>query len=194
MNYHAAKAFILDKLRRKLSPKLTYHGIHHTFDVLNIVGELCKSENISIYESMLLKTAVLFHDSGFIFSAQEHEVSSCKLAKESLPKYNYTSEEIERICGMIMATKIPQSPQNILEEIICDADLDYLGREDFYPIAKSLFEELKNYDVLQSEEEWNKIQVSFIGNHAYFTATNKRRRASKEQSYLKELKVLIATY
>ena len=143
---------------------------------------------------MLLKTAVLFHDSGFIFSAEGHESRSCDLARENLPKYNYASVEIERICGMIMATRIPQTPQNILEQIICDADLDYLGRSDFYAIAKSLFVELNNYNIIEEEKDWNRIQVKFIGEHSFFTATNKRRRAPQERAYLEELKLLVATY
>ena len=194
MNYHAAKAFILHKLSQDLSPKLTYHGIHHTFDVLEVVSNLCKAEQISVYESMLLKTAVLFHDSGFIFSSEGHEARSCGLAKAHLPQYNYTAEEIERICGMIMATKIPQTPNNILEEIICDADLDYLGRPDFKSIAKSLFVELKNYEILQKEEDWNRIQVTFIGNHSFFTRTNREQRRPPKLAHLAELKSLVATY
>lgn len=194
MNYHAAKAFIVDKLNRELSPELTYHGIHHTFDVLEVAKQLCDLERVPVYESMLLKTAVLFHDSGFIWTTVEHESRGCELAREVLPRYDYTPEEIEGICGMIMATKIPQSPQNKLEEIICDADLDYLGRDDFYSIGETLFEELKTLGVIQTEEEWNRIQVNFIGRHSYFTPTNKKRRAPKEKKYLQELKSIVAAY
>lgn len=194
MNYHAAKAFIIDKLHRELSPMLTYHGLHHTFDVLEVTGQLCQAERIPVYESMLLKTAVLFHDSGFIYVMADHEARGCELAREVLPGFDYTEEEIERICGMIMATKIPQSPKNKLEEIICDADLDYLGRDDFYSIGATLFEELKAHGTIESEEQWNRIQLSFIGNHSYFTTTNKRRRAPKEQYYLDELKTIVAAY
>ncbi|MCB0651440.1 MAG: phosphohydrolase [Saprospiraceae bacterium] len=194
MNYHAAKAFIVDKLNRELSPKLTYHGLHHTFDVLEVTDQLCQSERISVYESMLLKTAVLFHDSGFIQAAMEHEARGCDLARKVLPKYDYTDEEIERICGMIMATRIPQSPKNKLEEIICDADLDYLGRDDFYSISATLFEELKFFGILETEEEWNRIQLKFIGKHSYFTSTNQRRRAPKERLYLEEIESIVAAY
>ncbi len=194
MNYHAAKAYIVDKLSRELSTKLTYHGIHHTYDVLEVTQQLCDLERIPVYESMLLKTAVLFHDSGFIWTTTGHESRGCDLAREVLPRYDYSEEEIERICGMIMATKIPQSPKNKLEEIICDADLDYLGREDFYAIGETLFEELKAFGVLETEEEWNKVQVNFISNHSYFTATNKKRRAPKEQYFLQELRSIVAAY
>jgi uncharacterized protein len=194
MNYHAAKAYIVDKLNKELSPKLTYHGIHHTFDVLQVTEQLCDLERIPVYERMLLKTAVLFHDSGFIWTIREHESRGCELAREVLPSYDYTELEIERICSMIMATRIPQSPKNKLEEIICDADLDYLGRDDFYTIGASLFEELKTFGVLDSEEEWNRVQLRFLGNHTYFTVTNKKRRAPKEQSYLRELESIVAAY
>ena len=188
MNYHGAKAFILDKLRRELSEKLTYHGVHHTLDVLAVAGELCLLEKIDPYETMLLKTAVLFHDSGFVVTMTGHEAAGCDIAKEVLPNYDYTDEEIDQICGMIMATKIPQSPKNKLEEIICDADLDYLGRNDFYPIGKTLFEELKAFDILDSEEKWNEIQVSFLESHSFFTKTNQERRAPIELKYLEEIR------
>ena len=156
--------------------------------------ELCAAEKISKYETKLLKTAALFHDSGFTQIYQNHEEEGCKIAQEHLPKFEYSKEEIERICGMIMATKIPQSPQNKLEEIICDADLDYLGREDFYSIGNSLFEELRNKGVLSDVESWNKIQVGFLKAHNYFTSTNLDRRAPQKQSFLKKLEALVATY
>ncbi|HQU61268.1 MAG TPA: HD domain-containing protein, partial [Saprospiraceae bacterium] len=114
MNFHAAKAFILDKLERELSHKLYYHGVHHTLDVLYTIEELCYLEKVTPYEELLLKTAALFHDSGFIINNKEHERLSCQIARENLPGYGYTSAEIGRICGMIMATRIPQSPQNYL--------------------------------------------------------------------------------
>lgn len=194
MNYHAAKAFIIDKLERELSDRLTYHGLHHTLDVLSVTKELCLLENVSPYEGMLLKTAALFHDSGFTINNKNHEELGCGIAREQLPSFGFSAEEIERICGMIMATKIPQSPQNKLEEIICDADLDYLGRDDFYTIGATLFEELKAYYVLDSLEAWNRIQVSFLEKHTFFTQTNRERRAPRKAQHLEALRELVATY
>ncbi len=194
MNYHAAKAFILDKLARELSASLSYHGLHHTLDVLHVTEELCLAESIAPYESMLLKTAALFHDSGFIKSNKDHEQLGCALAREYLPQFDYTPTEIERICGMIMATKIPQSPADFLEAILCDADLDYLGRDDFYDIGSTLFQELKMYQVLQDEEAWNRLQVSFLEKHTFFTPTNIRRRSARKARHLAQLKAIVASY
>ena len=194
MNYHAAKAFILNKLDKELSTDLTYHGLHHTLDVLRCTDELCYYEKVSPYHRLLLKTAALFHDSGFTISNVEHEKQGCKIVRKYLPDYDYSPREIELICGMIMATKIPQRPKNYLEAIICDADLDYLGRDDFYEIGQSLFEELKAYDVLHTEEAWNRLQVNFLEQHQFFTATNTKRRAPKKHSFLEELKDIVKNY
>ncbi len=194
MNYHAAKAFILDKLERELSDQLSYHGLHHTLDVLYTTEELCYFEKVPPYEAMLLKTAALFHDSGFTISNKEHETLGCQVAQRYLPLYDYTELEIERICGMIMATRIPQSPRNFLEKILCDADLDYLGRDDFYAIGATLFEELRRYNVLSTEEAWNNLQVNFLEKHTFFTRTNIRRRTPRKQHYLEELRKIVADY
>lgn len=194
MNYHAAKAFILDKLRRELPGKLTYHGVHHTLDVLLITQELCLLESVGPYEALLLRTAALFHDSGFTVNNVNHETISCQIARDHLPRYGYAPAEIERICGMIMATRIPQTPNNFLEQIICDADLDYLGRDDFYDIGATLFEELKAFNILKTEEDWNRLQVRFLENHQFFTTTNLERRTARKQVYLEELRKLVEEY
>lgn len=188
MDYTAAKLFIFKKLENELPNNLTYHGLHHTEDVLQITEELCESENVSDYESLLIKTACLFHDSGFLTSRIEHEKLSCENAKKYLPRFGYSGDEIDRICGMIMATKIPQNPKNNLEEILCDADLDYLGRDDFFLVGKTLFSELKNQGVIDDEGAWNKMQIKFLENHSFFTSTNIKRRSNKKQAHLQQLK------
>ena len=187
MDYTAAKIFILKQLEEKLSDKLHYHGKHHTLDVLGATIELCKAEKIPPYETLLLKTASLYHDAGFLIDRENHEQHGCELARKYLPSFRYIPEEIEKICSMILATKIPQSPCNRLEEILCDADLDYLGREDFYSIADSLFQELQQFGVVNDRQTWDEIQINFLKKHSFFTPTNIKRRLLKKQLYLEEL-------
>jgi hypothetical protein len=95
---------------------------------------------------------------------------------------------------MIMATQIPQSPKDLFGHIICDADLDYLGRDDFEPISNSLFEEIQVLVKPTSIEDWNRIQVSFIGSHQYFTNFSKTVREPIKQKHLANLKALVASY
>lgn len=194
MNYKGAKKWILSCLDTQLSDKLYYHGKRHTLDVLNITEELCGTEKVDKYHTLLLKTAALLHDIGFTRNNQDHERIGCEISREFLPSFGYTNGEIEIICGMIMATKIPQSPKNRYEEIICDADLDYLGRDDFHKIGNSLYRELVEFNVLKDIETWNRIQVSFIEKHSYFTESNRNRREPVKQAYLEKLRKLVATY
>lgn len=195
MDYRAAKKFILQKLRNELSDKLYYHGLHHTLDVLLVAKQLCDSEGILGNEKKLVQTAALFHDCGFVKNIHNgHEAEGCKIARQYLPEFAYSLPEIDTICSMIMATKIPQTPNNLLEKIICDADLDYLGRPDFYTIGRTLYHELGAYHLIDDEKTWNRLQVSFLSNHQFFTKTNKEHRESVKIKYLMELKDLVNSY
>lgn len=189
MNFYSAKIFIINELE-DLSPALTYHGKHHTLDVLAVAERLCLSENISKEETMLVLTAALLHDTGFLRYYKDHETHSCKIAEEWLPQFGYTEGAIKKICGLIQATKIPQSPQNLMEEILCDADLDYLGRADFYAIGQTLFQEMTTRKMVETEVDWNAMQIRFLENHRYFTATSRRERAATQDKHLEELRRL----
>jgi uncharacterized protein len=136
----------------------------------------------------LLLTAVMYHDCGFMIQANHHEALSCALAKESLPKFGYTTADIEMICGMIMATRLPQTPHNLLEQVICDADLDYLGRDDFFIIGDRLFKEFLFYGIVKDEMEWDQLQIRFLETHHYFTQTAINTRQAKKQQHLLLLK------
>ncbi len=188
LDYTAAKIFMFKMLENELSSELTYHGKHHTEDVLKVTTKLCAYEKISAYETKLVKTACLFHDAGFIISRIEHEKQGCEFAKNYLPRFGYNPDQIKRICSMIMATKVPQNPKNKLEEIICDADLDYLGRDDFFVIGDSLYQELKAQGMIQDKKSWNEMQIKFLERHSFFTSTNIKRRSAKKQAHLEKLK------
>lgn len=194
MHFLKAKAFVLEELMPKLPDDLTYHGAHHTLDVFETVAEYAKREGLGKNEVKLLRTAALYHDSGFVNVYKGHEEESCKIARETLPQFNYTNEEIERICGMIMATRLPQAPLNLLEEIMCDCDLDYLGRTDFYHIGSTLFQEFKVYGVVKTEEEWNLLQVKFLSTHKYFTETARTLRQPRKEKHLEEIKRIVEGY
>ena len=143
-NYKLIKSHILSKLRNELSKDLTYHTVLHTRDVLEQAERIAESENIANEEDLfLLKVACLYHDSGFIITYTGHEEESCNILKKDALEFNIGKEQLETMCGLIMATKIPQSPRNKMEEIICDADLDYLGTANFFAISDTLFLELK---------------------------------------------------
>lgn len=178
---------IINKLESGLSENLSYHTVEHTKDVLSAVEYLCSKEKVSESDTELLKVAALFHDSGFLKGYDNHEELSCEVAKEMLPLLDYSNNEVEKICELIMVTKLPQKPQNHLEEIICDADLFYLGSDNYFEGAEHLFKEFKFAGKIKEDSEWNKIQIDFLKKHRYFTLTAVKERDQKKKDNLQQV-------
>lgn len=187
MQFDKVKAFILNKLNQELPVHLTYHNLNHIQDVLDMSEKIGEMENISGEELILLLTAALFHDTGYIKQSRGHEELSCSIAQDLLPQFDYNPEQIEYICQIIMATKIPQNPKTILAEILCDADLDYLGRDDFFSLSNDLYMEMLYNNLVSNENEWNEMQVSFFKNHHFFTETSIQARNIKKAEHLAKI-------
>jgi class 3 adenylate cyclase len=169
---------ILDRLEKELPRYLYYHNVGW--------AEGCTDDEV-----LLLKTAGLFHDAGHTLGYDGHEELGCQLAKDFLPRYGYSEEQIGKICNIIMATQMPPKPSSLLEEIICDADLDYLGRSDMIPVSNTLYKELKEQDKIGSFNDWNKLQVKFISGHQYFTKTARSLREVNKQKQIERIRSLI---
>ena len=116
------------------------------------------------------------------------------MAAEVLQKFGYTDEQIKTIQELILATAIPQQPKNKLQEIICDADLDYLGRDDFHTIADLLKKELLERGKITSDRQWDEIQVSFLTAHKYHTQSAIKLRQAKKLKHLEEIKERLKNY
>jgi len=184
MQYEKAYLFLIKKLEQELPAWLTYHNVQHTIDVVNSAQYLARKEKVSGEQYLLLSTAAAFHDVGFTEGYEGHEKLSCKIAWASLPDFDYSEAEIKRICELIMVTRIPQDPKNHLEEILCDADLLYLGTDKYAPIAESLFKEFKIKGIVQDRDDWNEKQCSFLTAHRFFTPTAVKEYAKKKEENL----------
>lgn len=188
LDYETLKQKILGLLDEQLPGELYYHGTHHTVDVLEVCDQYIEREKIGDRDALMLRTGVLFHDFGFTRSFENHEKNGAYLAEKILPEFGFSKEEIEVVKGLIMATRIPQSPKTLLERIICDADLDYLGRDDYYPVSKTLFMELKSLDKIADEKQWNELQIRFLEAHEYHTNFAIENRQPEKEKRIEELR------
>lgn len=188
INYMKAERHIMKILETQLSPKLLYHSINHTIDVTKAVERLAIMEGITDEDLFLLKSAATYHDAGFIEKYENNEEIGMRLAREILPKYGYTEDQIDIIDGLIKSTEIPQSPTTHLQQIMCDADLDYLGRDDFHEIADLLRRELREHGKLNSDRTWDEIQVKFLEQHTYFTKSAIASRQEKKLKHIEDIK------
>ncbi len=192
INYMKAERTIHNLLEERLSPKLYYHSIWHTKDVTAAVERLALMEGITDEGLFLLKSAASYHDAGFIEQYEKNEPIGVRLAEEHLPKHGYSESQIQIVKDLIYATQIPHKPKNKLEEIICDADLDYLGRDDFHEIADKLRRELREHGKIDSDRKWDEIQISFLTQHKYFTDSAIKLRQAKKSKHVEEIKERLA--
>jgi len=188
MNFKGVCDYALKLLEEKLKPELAYHNVEHTIDVLESAERLASMENLNGYDLEILKTAAVFHDIGMLQSYNDHEEESVNFANKILPEFGYSGDDIAVINEMIITTKLPQSAKTVLSMILCDADLDYLGRSDFHMISLRLKFE---WDVLginpTTLREWYKIQVKFLGTHKYFTPAAINMRQNKKEEHLSQI-------
>jgi uncharacterized protein len=189
--YEKARKYVLNRLENELSPNLTYHSLKHTLEVVSAADRLATWEKVGEEDRLLLLMGAYYHDLGFIRQRQAHESISIQLAEQTLPEFGYSDTDVVVIRGIIQATCLPQSPTNLLEMIIVDADLDYLGHEDFWERSNDLRRELEIYGDNFTDEDWYSYQLKFIQPHRYFTASERSLRDAKKQQHLLEIQKLL---
>jgi uncharacterized protein len=191
-DYEASWAYVLHRMEQELSPQLTYHSLDHTrYEVVPAAERLASCEGLGEKDSLLLKTAAFFHDVGFILQYDGHEGASVRIASNILPSLGFQIAEVDIICKAIMATQLPQSPTNLLEEILTDADLDVLGKENFFPRSKDLQRELGAIGRGVNDEQWYTTQVKFLKGHTYWTASAKKLRDAQKLRNIAHLEQLL---
>lgn len=171
-----------------LDTKLTYHSLEHTLDMLAQAVRIAHDEGIGEKEIYLLKIAALYHDSGFLRTYAGHENKSCEIFLDDIHQFDFSEADIELILGLIMATKVPQMPKTHLQQIICDADLDYLGRSDFSKISNDLKNEFLHYGIVADEQAWHNLQLKFLESHHYHTKSSQQLREPEKRIHIAKLK------
>ncbi|WP_339870125.1 HD domain-containing protein [uncultured Algoriphagus sp.] len=185
--YHILRKQVLSNLEANLPKSLTYHALDHTLDVLKVCNQYIKREKLPIEERYLLRTGAIVHDMGFLKGSTNHEEVGAGMAEVIMKNLGVSQKTIDKVKGLVMATKIPQNPQDYLQRIICDADLDYLGRLDYPEISQKLFEELKNMNVISTAQQWKDLQINFLKAHRYHTPFAIKNREPQKQIWLNKL-------
>lgn len=190
-DFERAKQYALERLERELPPTLCYHSIAHTRDdVEPAVERLAALEGVTGEDLVLLLTAAFYHDIGFVVQRSNHEAIGAQIAAEVLPQLGFTPDQIRIIGDIIMVTRLPQTPHNLLEEIMADADLDVLGRDDFFDINQKLRAELELAGWRLTDEEWYTEQLALMQTHRYFTASACALRDGRKQHNIQTLMAL----
>jgi uncharacterized protein len=191
-SFQQAVEYAAERLGSELAPHLSYHSLLHTRDEVVAGAErLARMEGLKGRTLELLLTAAWFHDLGYIEQAQYHELISARIARQVLPRFGYTAQQVRTVDQAIMATALPQSPADLLGQILADADLDVLGRTDFMQRNGDLRRELASLGKHFTDHEWYVRQIQFLDAHSYFTASAHALRDGQKAVNRAELEALL---
>ena len=162
--------YVLHEFDLQGDVKLAFHNLSHTQDVVEAVQEIGQASGLSREDLEVVTIAAWLHDVGYLFIYKGHEERGAEIAQTFLTKEGYPQESIERVVNAILATRMPQDPKNLLEEVLCDADLSHLGRADSMVRSARLRKEWKDYfGENVSDLEWIKNNLTFMGGHRFHT-------------------------
>ncbi len=181
--------YVEQLLSDKLPEHFVYHNIQHTYDVVSAAVEIAQKTHLRKEQMEIVIMAAYLHDVGYINQADNHEQQSIELSKRFLKNQKVDEHYIDEVIGCIEATKMPQNPKNLLQEVLCDADLYHLSSKEYFDKAELLraeFSSVEKDDI--SESEWLDMSTLFIGNHQYFTEYGKRVLGPKKDQNLKKIK------
>jgi predicted metal-dependent HD superfamily phosphohydrolase len=191
MNYESVQNEVYEMLQKQLDPRYVYHNVNHTFDVVESAVRIAEYEQLGKEDSVLLKTAALFHDIGFTRMYHDNEEVSAQIAAEILPRFQYSEAQIEKIGQMIRYTAFPVKPEGYLNCLLCDADLDYLGRDDYFNKSMLLFREWRTMGVDIDLLKWYRLQIDFLEAHTFHSDFSKKYRENKKNDILSQIKQLL---
>lgn len=194
-DFEQAKRYVVDRLSHDLSPHLTYHSLQHTRDdVLPAAARLGRAVGLGDEEFLIVITAALFHDTGFLRTYEAHERESMAIARDILPGFGYSTGQVDRVTDLIAATQMPQRPHGLLQELLCDADLDLLGRDDFPRLNRALLQEVRHFTApALTEQTWLRGQTRFLEEHEFFTPAARTLRAPGKARNLAYMRAALAS-
>ncbi len=188
-DYEGARRYVLERLEKELPSNLYYHCLSHTCnEVIPAADQISAMEKVDENARLILRTAALFHDLGYVERVEGHEMASARIARQVLYGYGYSTDQIDAVCNLIMATRMPRMPQTLLEEILADADLDNLGRADFMQRSLDLRKEWETFGRHWTDQEWYVRQLEFLAEHRYFTGSARLLRDEQKRQNMQQLR------
>lgn len=185
----AAEAHVSAFFEANIRPEYFFHDLNHTRYTFGAVGRLAEAANLDPESREIVQLAAWFHDTGYSEGPVDHEQRSCENARQFLAAQNYPEGKTNRIVGCIMATKLPQTPRNLSEELLCDADLSHLGNEYYWERCGKLRQELLvTQNVIRSDDEWLDYELDFMTSHQYHTEVANRSYGKQKQKHIRQLR------
>lgn len=182
------EGFVTQLLKDRLSSQLYFHNVFHTHNVAKAAKEIGLHIGLAQKELAAVILAAWFHDTGYTEAYQNHELASAEIAQHFLESYGLEEDLLNNVKACIMATSYPQRPNNLMEMAICDADFFHFATENYLNQAQSLKREWEEkLDIHYSQQEWDRMNLSMLQNHQYFTAYGRSKLQEKKEKNIQRL-------
>ena len=186
---HKARAHVETLMREKKPEWLEFHDFHHAVSVVDTCRAIGSALNLNDEMIEVASLAAWFHDVGYLDGIEDHEERSVESATSFLQRRKYPQEKIALVAGCIRATRMPQQPKNILEQVLCDADIAHLGRKNYLQLSERIRQEIEHrMRIKLTRFEWLTMNIDFMAGHRYFTDYAKTHFEKQRQSNLAALK------
>ncbi len=182
------KNYVIEFIRDHFPEHICYHNIEHAQDIAEAVEIIGNASGISDSDLEILLTAAWFHDTGYYLGCNNHEQASADIAEDFLSGKGKDLRFKKDVINCILATKMPQTPDNLLEKIICDADLYHLGTEKFIEKSELLRREFSYFNKNMTPQGWLSQSRDFIATHRYHTPYGQEHLYPKLKKNLEILK------
>lgn len=174
-----ARDHALALLRGRLAPWVAYHDVRHTEETVEACAEIAAASGLDAGQTEIVLVAAWFHDTGYIETVEGHEARSAAVAEKFLRGHGYPPDKTRLVVGCIMATMMPQRPKNLLERVICDADMVYIGRPEFFEKNELLKDEVERREGIAIEPgPWLRRSLEFLEGQGYHTDYCRSRLAA----------------
>ena len=162
--------YVTELLEKNLSDTIKFHNADHSRYVADAVETIGKGNGLSDEEINLAKIAAWFHDTGYIAASENHEQEGVNLATSFLKSKGVDNASIDRITQAILSTHMPQSPKDIISEVLCDADLMHLTEDDYFDRVEKMRQEWSAFTGAKiGKLKFHKKSVNFFQKHNYHT-------------------------
>lgn len=184
---HETEAYVTDFFARSISSEYVFHDLDHTVQTVAAASIIGEGFHLDERDLLLLQLATWFHDTGYSEGPKDHEERSILNAQQFL-QGKISESELATVIACIRSTKVPQQPQNRLEEIICDADLSHLGMESYWDRTGKLRQEfILARKTVMSEQDWVDFELNFLLSHEYHTAVAQQLFGKRKSKHVKQL-------
>ena len=184
----AAEQYVKRFYDKNFQGNLPFHDYRHFENVVNAVQLIGEAYELQEQDLEVLRLAAWFHDLGYFESPEGHEAKSAVLAESFLEEQDYPKAQIEQVKACILATRLPQSPETLLQQILCDADLSHLGNAHYWDRCGRLRQEMAiARGIVMSDPEWVEFEINFLMQHSYHTDVAHELFNEQKLKHIKQL-------